>query len=342
MYTIDDLVALANEDGARLRKRTIRKWKEDGLLPTPTRKAKQGQGRKGVPDWYPELALAAVIWLGKYRQKNEGVETTKFWMWMEGFDHIELDKDQLVTSLCQQVWSKARTTLPSLPPLDEAHLITPQMQEAILDEFDENYTRPALDRHEINESRLYRATFSAAQLGLFHGREEVLEWTPDDGSSSSYESFLLADAPSLADDVESEDDTYELHFPALVRDTSIIEVYRTAKAHMIDWEEARKFWEGLKELLTSNDPLSEVDYDVLAFARLFSHAWMEHVASITTMGFMLLEEVLEDPELDPRVRQRLRTSFERTAEHFQQHGFAPCQRRDLDARLRNIIKKYGK
>jgi hypothetical protein len=267
-------------------------------------------------------------------------------MWVDGnaeFDYIQIDKDKFVTDLCQKERTQAKARVRSLPDLDDAHTMTFAQQEAILDEFDENVTKPALRRGEITEESLECATLAAARLGLFHGREEVLAFTPDDGTSKSYEDILFGrQPPNPSDHRVTEEAELMVNVPAFVRDTDDVNVYRMVKGRKIDWNELRRTWTFAKQLFSSSDPLAEIKYDVLTLVRFYCHMRMEQMATFMLM-FLEMEEAIQDSPIMPEeVKQAHARARREAVQHVMEHGgFLRTHRPELDTLMQNIIRKYA-
>lgn len=118
-YEVEELVKMAKERGVRVTTRQIGEWHRQGLLPPP---APQARGKPGRPrlrfaDPTPDVA----VWLGRYRRTVGSAERARLWLWLEGYDYVGVDPQQLERSLqmgVQTIWSALCTALPGLPPLD--------------------------------------------------------------------------------------------------------------------------------------------------------------------------------------------------------------------------------
>lgn len=165
-YTAEDLVRIAAE--ARLDVSTLQvgEWHRSGLLPAPV--TPPGPKKRGRPRLlFPEPAPDAVCRLARWRRWVSGDRNARGWLWLEGFDYLELDPDKEFAAWLKREWAEYRNTVPSLPESSEAP-IDSERREKILDEFDEKYVKPESDRLGVPAE--WFATHSAL-LGLYSAQE---------------------------------------------------------------------------------------------------------------------------------------------------------------------------
>lgn len=133
MYTPQDLSEHAGSCGLRVSTRQIEEWNKAGFLPKPERRKIPGQGRGRAPYQYPDPAKDAVVWLGMHRRSIEGANTVRFWMWVEGFQYIDVDVNTFLRDRVASDWEGIRVGIPSLPDIDQVAGMTWEQRERILD-----------------------------------------------------------------------------------------------------------------------------------------------------------------------------------------------------------------
>ena len=144
IYSAEDLVAIAAEARLEVSTLQIGEWHRAGLL--PARVTPPGPKKRGRPRlFFPEPAPDAVFRLARWRRWVSGDKNARSWLWLEGFDYLDLDPDEEFAAWLKREWSEYRKTSPSLPKSPEAP-IDPERREKILDEFDANYVEPESDK----------------------------------------------------------------------------------------------------------------------------------------------------------------------------------------------------
>jgi len=142
MYTIEELISIAESHGVNVSRRQVEEWSRQGLLPPPSRPGvpgRRGRGQKLHPDPAPDV----VAWLGRWRRDIEGVDRVKIWLWLEGYDYLDIDPPLILRLWCIDQWADWQKRLPELPALADA--LVPEMQrDTLLDVFDERVTRPLI------------------------------------------------------------------------------------------------------------------------------------------------------------------------------------------------------
>ncbi len=243
-YTAAMLVALAEAKGVVVSERQIKAWNAAGFLPTPTREKVAGQGRGRAPNQYPAEAVDAVLWLGSYRASLNGEDATRFWMWLEGFDYIQVDVCAVLTASVRTLWRAAQKELPSLPDLDALgkHGLTDDAREALLDEFDANVTHPMRQSGQWNEAETPRASVGAAVLGILSPSslaDSHMEWEEvnDHHDEPMYARTLLNDSMSEQDVKRT-----QALLPTLVQAGNFVQVYRLLDKGMVIPSDLRLFW----------------------------------------------------------------------------------------------------
>ncbi|MGO8949294.1 MAG: hypothetical protein ACLQUY_16915 [Ktedonobacterales bacterium] len=163
-------------------------WKSQHLLPTPVRNPEHtGRGRPRY--LYPEIACTAVLWLGKHRSHIDGEDIAKVWMWLEGFDYIQVDVRAVVLARMQALWEQAqREAMPSLPDMATVteQGIPDDLSEQLLDELDVHITSPQIESGRWTQSQTGIATFLAVFTGLLPSSDltdvpAVVELQTEDG-----------------------------------------------------------------------------------------------------------------------------------------------------------------
>ena len=173
--------------------RHIEEWNENGLLPPPTRMRIPGQGRGRPKYQYPPPARVAVIWLGTYRRYIGGSDATKVWMWLEGFDFLQVDINAVVQARVERVWHAVQQQLPSLPDINKMSRLTDEDREGLLDEIDENVTTPQLaSGAPVDDAQ--RIGIGAAFLGILESEylaEQPYDDVFSDDLNEPYADYLL-------------------------------------------------------------------------------------------------------------------------------------------------------
>ncbi len=175
LYTKKDLLRHAAGQGLEISEDTLNKWGADGLLPPHAQKpGPKGRGRPKV--YFPDPAPEAIVWLGTHRRFIEGVDTTKFWMWVEGFDYINVDVNSFVRDRVANFWESLRGLVPSLPRIDLAAETPEEVWREIRDEVDANIATPLLADGRLLDEDIPLAAIGQGFLGIIPG--EWLATTP--------------------------------------------------------------------------------------------------------------------------------------------------------------------
>ena len=192
MYGVDDLIRIASDANLKVSAVQIGEWHRAGLLPDTVQPP--GPRRRGRPRlFFPEPAPRSVCSLARWRRSVNGDENARGWLWLEGFDYIEIDPDKEFAAWLDREWTEYRKTCPPLPETPKTP-VDPERREAILEELDANYTKPESEKHGIPAE--WFATHPAL-LGLFSEEEwQKLEeygvGRYDDNSDRSSPNPLLA------------------------------------------------------------------------------------------------------------------------------------------------------
>lgn len=112
MYSVNQLATLSGASN-----RQIEEWNRAGLLPTPTRPPVPGLHGRG-PLRFPDPAPRVVQWLKEHRQSIGNVHHTKLWLWLEGYNCVDVDIEQLqadITATGAAVWISLCGSVPTLP-----------------------------------------------------------------------------------------------------------------------------------------------------------------------------------------------------------------------------------
>jgi len=186
-YTAEDLVEIATE--ARLEVSTLQvgEWHRAGLLPDPVQPP--GPKRRGRPRLlFPEPTPNAVCGLARWRRFVNGNENARGWLWLEGYDHLDLDPDREFAAWLKQEWAAYRKTCPSLPESPETP-IDAERRDQILEELDKNYTKPESEKHGVPVEwfAVHPALLGIVQWEEYQGEEwqklEELGFEEDDDTS---------------------------------------------------------------------------------------------------------------------------------------------------------------
>jgi hypothetical protein len=167
MYTIEELIEIAEAKGVKVTTRQIKEWNKDGLLPTPTRERMPGQGRGRAPYRFPEPAPEVVVTLAKERRYMKSAEDAKLWLWLEGFDHTDVDPDEHLQEWLIRGWKEeVQTRCPSVPELAEVAQIDFDRRQQILDELDRNVISQMGNGDPRPEEYTLYSSLLSAYLGL--------------------------------------------------------------------------------------------------------------------------------------------------------------------------------
>lgn len=156
-YTIEELVELIVAEGERVTSRQIREWHRDGLLPAPTREKIPGQGKGRAPYRFPEPAPAAVATLAMERRYMKSAEDAKLWLWLEGFDYLDVDPYERLQNWLVRSWEEEiRIKVPSVPHLPNVEHVDDDRRAQIDEELDRNVLRPMTgDDEKLDEQDVY-------------------------------------------------------------------------------------------------------------------------------------------------------------------------------------------
>lgn len=138
--------------------RQMREWHACGLLPAARRDGSAGQSRGRPSLLLPPLAVSAAWSLKHIRRYVDGTETALGWLWLEGFDYVPKQPDELLTGflgLRQELWERMRSEVPALHGIGE-EIPAGTRRGVILDQIDEAWTRDILksDAPEIARAKL--------------------------------------------------------------------------------------------------------------------------------------------------------------------------------------------
>ncbi len=165
-YTAEDLVEIATRFNLKVSPLQVGEWHRADLLPEPV--SPPGPKKRGRPRLlFPEPTPRAVCSLARWRRRVNGDDNARVWLWLEGFDYIELNPDKELAIWLEREWAEYRKACPSLPESPETP-IDPECRERILEELDENCTKPASEKHSVSAE--WFATHPAL-LGLFSDAE---------------------------------------------------------------------------------------------------------------------------------------------------------------------------
>ncbi|MDP9353178.1 MAG: hypothetical protein M3P51_16785 [Chloroflexota bacterium] len=316
MYVSEELIAHAEQHNVEVTGRQIREWTRNGLLPAPTRVALAGQGRTGVPYRYPETALKAVVWIGRYRRFIDGVETTQFWMRIEGFDHVDLDINEYLRVWAERAWEEARTRVPSLPELRQSSLGIPDvLQERLLDEIDDNISSCYLESGLLTDKVAAEVTIGGALLGIIPPRyledEPALTGAEDDGRYRPYSDYLLE---------EGEQHYAELArtvLPQMITVGNLMEIHRAATQGALNEDDMRTLWRRERERLSEGGASVFRRYNPLALAVMYlasERLVLPQIRAQLPHFVRMLQMVADDPETPPELAASLRGKFQATRE----------------------------
>lgn len=325
MYTADALISYAEQAGIRVSRRQIWEWKRDGLLPKPTRTVSTDQRRGGVPDRYPEPAPAAVVWLGTYRRKIDGIEVTKFWMWLDGvIDIRDIELETIVLDQCRRIWQRWQERLASLPDLDTLTSLTDEQQDAVLEEYGTTASKPAQAHRTKRPPPVGYTTVQIALLGLYYGDEDQLTDIVD---------------PTILERMTARTHT---NVPTVIRDINIRNIFQMVQHHLIDWNELRRSWQALHQQFGTEYLLTAFRFNIVGLVGMYWHARMNYLEEGFAFGIEVMEELLNDPDDDDDaeiVRQFFQSRLTKTAEHFRRHGFVATQRASIDTFVERLLEE---
>lgn len=167
--------------------RQIREWHGDGLLPTPTREKIPGQGKGRAPYRFPEPAPAAVVTLARERRYMKSAEDAKLWLWLEGFDYLDVDPDERLQGWLRRGWKEEiRAKCPSVPDLPDVGKIDYDRRIQIGDELDRNVISPMTgDNAKLGEYDAYSLLLNA-MVGLGASEEDPVPIDEAFAHSSPY------------------------------------------------------------------------------------------------------------------------------------------------------------
>jgi hypothetical protein len=219
MRTASELIAGARRVGVEVTQRMIDEWQRAGFLPAPTRQKVPGQGRGRAPYQYPDHTLDVAIWLGTHRRFISGVDTTRFWLWLEGNDHVHIDPIMFLLLEILLAWDDLRTSIPSLPDITQVveHGLSDDQVDHILDEWDAAITVPALASGELYERTAPQVYLDALMYGAVPSAW-VDPATGDMPAEASAMYDLPPDDPRIAGVARS--------LPYMVRASSLVTLYR--------------------------------------------------------------------------------------------------------------------
>jgi hypothetical protein len=251
LYTKQELIAHAKSRRVLVTSAQFDEWKQHGLLPVPTPEPNPPRGRPRL--LYPERALGLIVWLGTHRRSIEGDDVARFWLWLDGYSHIQLDPALFLLAQIQLAWDELRTAVPSLP--DIAHVAQRGMSEdqitAALDEWDTSVTRPLYESGELDERTLPRTYLEALLYGV-----APPEWVDPAYGDMLAEASALYGLPLNDQRLQG----VAKHLPHLVRASSLSVLYR----RLFTWAE----WTRDREYLTTHAQ----ELDTEAVSRLCAKA----------------------------------------------------------------------
>jgi hypothetical protein len=167
MYTIEELIEIAGAKGVKVTARQIKEWNKDSLLPSPTRERIPGQGRGRAPYQFPEPAPAVVVTLANERRYMKSAKDAKLWLWLEGFDHTDVDPDEHLQEWLVRGWKEeVQAKCPSVPDPAEVDQINYDRHQQILDELDRNVISQMGNRDPRPEEYTLYSSLLSAFLGL--------------------------------------------------------------------------------------------------------------------------------------------------------------------------------
>jgi hypothetical protein len=239
-YTPSQLVAHAKAQGVEVSERQIEEWNKAGLLPEPTRARIPGQGRGRAPHQYHEPAPAVVVWLGTQRRFFRGDDSdavVKFWLWLEGYDHIVVDPAAVVLARIQGIWRMAQETLPALPAIAVVaeQGVSEEQTESLLEALDTQVTQPMLQGGKWDETTVHAATVGASLFGFFPD-ERIMQYLSGGADGIDLPNQVL---PHLTPEQHA---AARRILPAIMRASQIPALYLKLKRGRIDFITFRQAW----------------------------------------------------------------------------------------------------
>jgi hypothetical protein len=217
-------------------------WKRDGLVPAPVSPTLTGRRGKGRPRLlYPDTAVEALVWLGTHRRFIDGVDVAHFWMWMEGFDYVEVDPQAVLLSRIQAAWRMAQGHMPSLPDIAAAaeRGIADSERDSALDEFDAHVVEPHITTDTLVEQQSGTASIAAMLFGL-------LPSALVEGGTADDETFAQGTAGALLTPKRQEwRDTVAAAVPRALEAGKLLELYRLVTEEQFDPTVVRAAWQML-------------------------------------------------------------------------------------------------
>jgi hypothetical protein len=245
-YTPQMLIEHAKrQTGVKVSTRQIEEWHAAGLLPEPVRVKMPGQGRGRAPYQYPEPAPAAVVWLGEHRKYIDGNDVAAFWMWLEGFDYIQIDPAAVVRARIEALWRVAQQeAMPSLPAIESVagHGLTEDEIAALLDEMDRNVTDPMMKTEQWDFQTAPQAEMVAGLFGVMSPALSTGVDSPERTMPTATAETIHADAVlSPAASVEQRRSLEMVH-PQLIQAGQLTLLYRGLAAGDVRFAAFRAAW----------------------------------------------------------------------------------------------------
>lgn len=214
-------------------------WKGQHLLPESTPSDQKGRGRPRL--LYPEIAGDALIWLGRYRKFIDGDDVARFWLWLEGFDYVQVDPGAVVLQRIQVLWQEMqREGMPSLPDIATVaeHGIPENLRETLLDELEERVAYPNVKSGRWTEVEAGKSSLIAALVGVLPSSSLVQdpgtsEFTTQDG--------LAADALLTEDTAPWRTNLVKV-LPTIIEAAQLMRLYRLVMEGKFRPEGLREVW----------------------------------------------------------------------------------------------------
>lgn len=225
----------------------VDEWIQDGLLP-PAEPTSSGKKLRGRPrKLYGEQAFKAVCWLGEHRAHiKTGADTVRFWMWLEGFDYVQVDPSDVLLASIQRAWAEMQVDIPSLPPIDQIdHLSDRQIDQmydsehgSVLDQFD-RYAR-SLENGPLGAQGQDMAWLGGALSGAIplDALKPYDDLTEADGETitQSLTDLVVGNTESMGTSPALAD---------IIRVSRVIDLYRAVKNGSFDLALMRRIWQAL-------------------------------------------------------------------------------------------------
>jgi hypothetical protein len=146
-----------------------------------------GQGKGRAPYRFPEPAPAAVVTLAMERRFMKSAEDAKMWLWLEGFDYLDVDPDERLQDWLVRGWKEEiRAKVPSVPDLARIGKIDYERRIQIGDELDRNVIAPMTNGDpKPGEYDAYSSLLNA-MLGLGPSEEDSVPIDEAFPNSSPY------------------------------------------------------------------------------------------------------------------------------------------------------------